>query len=1126
VNLSLGSFRTEMKRCRGPSDPVAGVLAGDFSFFAAKMKVFLPGNGFDHETQSRYVFDSGGDIFSNPMVLDFVAAASNDVSYAYFNETGKLMLPIFSEALTVSMSNRLSCPRENPSCFQGKELRYRRYVSVGRGDVASALAGFYRVRGIQTGTVLGRVVDLRTREPISRMDVFVFKVPDSWQGLSDGEISARSYDALVEANLAVSRTAENPLGEVGLVSQFRTDVGLDVIPDGSFEGPLPPGRYVLATRDQSRPVSRLFPIRVAAGQTTVAFVVAGEGGVIEYQVQDAAGRKLPSKLTLGHCFPECGRNEDCSGADPVCDPLTHLCVPAAGYRDAKDCRPDQQWDSGARTCRCPATGLLPLALGGKRFADGTVRTVLSADGQGTLHMEPGTYQVIVSRGIEYEISKQFVTVVPGTVTRIRAVLPRVVDTKGWISADFHAHGPNSVDSGLDYPTRVVSYAAEGVELLSSSDHDWLTDYAPTIYDLRLEPWLRSQIGMEVSPLDYGHFIGFPLLFDHNQELYGGFHWRADNPGGSPGWRNLPPGEIFRKLRELGSLGPDRTAVFIAHFYDNFTFYDLDPWTLEVPSISITSIFNPVLGSANFSGEFDALEGLNGKNLDTVRRPTAKEVRDYNLALNDLFALPGLSYEERQRRWAVISTQAQREFLRRTPAEQAKGLTSPNPNFACRCSADADCGPGSVCDDRTGGCLPGCTANASCNAQLVAAGREACLPIGGNAARRQCQRTAPSCQADGECTVVWGGQYPERCLAADPSRPAQRTCETPCPTGSTCARLDPLRPVCDSVTNRCVAIAPVADVDPCPTLRGTVDDWFQMLNRGMRRTFLGNSDSHSTYDTEAGIPRNYVRSEAELPIQIRPEDVAREVQAGRVLVSYGPFVELWVDGKEVGSTVAIRPGAEVTLRLRVQGASWYDVDRIEIYRNGELWREIDGRVDCPRGSATCIKVPGREVVKYEGTFTDAPPRDAWYVVLAMGLEGRSMAPVYSSTPLARLGAFELIQRLTPLLPPLRSLRIPFSPTISTVRPFAMTNPIWVDVGGDGFTPLAPLPGWATPKDRQLVTGASALTEAGASGKAPAHDHHQGLGRLRGEAHEFMHRVRRGELTEEMILKAVNALRYLR
>jgi hypothetical protein len=295
---------------------------------------------------------------------------------------------------------------------------------------------------------------------------------------------------------------------------------------------------------------------------------------------------------------------------------------------------------------------------------------------------------------------------------------------------------------------------------------------------------------------------------------------------------------------------------------------------------------------------------------------------------------------------------------------------------------------------------------------------------------------------------------------------------------------------------------------------------------MRRTFLGNSDSHSTYDTEAGIPRNYVRSEAELPIQIRPEDVAREVQAGRVLVSYGPFVELWVDGKEVGSTVAIRPGAEVTLRLRVQGASWYDVDRIEIYRNGELWREIDGRVDCPRGSATCIKVPGREVVKYEGTFTDAPPRDAWYVVLAMGLEGRSMAPVYSSTPLARLGAFELIQRLTPLLPPLRSLRIPFSPTISTVRPFAMTNPIWVDVGGDGFTPLAPLPGWATPKDRQLVTGASALTEAGASGKAPAHDHHQGLGRLRGEAHEFMHRVRRGELTEEMILKAVNALRYLR
>ena len=201
----------------------------------------------------------------------------------------------------------------------------------------------------------------------------------------------------------------------------------------------------------------------------------------------------------------------------------------------------------------------------------------------------------------------------------------------------------------------------------------------------------------------------------------------------------------------------------------------------------------------------------------------------------------------------------------------------------------------------------------------------------------------------------------------------------------------------------------------------------------------------------------------------------------------------------------------------------------------------GKTDCAAGADDCIKLPNDKVLNYEATFSDTPTRDAWYVVIAMGVDGKSLAPVYSSTPVARLGIFELIQRLTPLLPPLRSLRTPFSPTISLIRPYAITNPIWVDTDGDGaITPLAKMPSWATAKDRARAgIKTSALTQpqrasqsasAGGSANAAAssstHDHRIGLGRLRRDSRQLLQLLRAGKLKRSDIQRALQKLRYLR
>lgn len=1114
LGVKVSGLNLEMKRCRKPEQKLAGILAGDLTLFSGKVNVFVPGNGFDHESYIRSMFDAGGDVFSNPLSMRYVVAVADGVSYAYFNGGGEVMIPVFSDTFTVSMTSRYACKRSEPECLKGRRLRYRRFVSVGRGDAASALQSVYKVQGIPFGQVEGHVVDARDRKPMSGVDVFAYRVPAAWDTLSDSAVGAMSHEQLLQQQKLETATEQNPEGLKGIISHFRTDVGMDQVKDGSFSGPLPVSgpssiscpspecRYILVAQTAERGPSGLYPVRVRKNQISRLTMLSAHTSTLQFDVQDATGRPLPSKLTIGHCFAECARDADCA-AGQRCEVSSRLCQPGGGYRGAGDCRPDQLWDPTKGTCICRTEGRLSLAHGGSRFADNTVQAVRSTSGKGQVRLEPGSYQVVISRGFEYEIDRQFVTLRPGMLARIKSVLPRVVNTRGWISADFHVHGPNSVDSGMGFDDRVASYVSEGVELLSASDHDFLTDYGPTIYKLGLQDWVKSQIGVEVSPLDYGHFIGFPLRFDENAELNGAFHWREDDP---PGWKHKTPSGIFKRLREIGSLGIERTVVFVAHFYDHFTFYSINPSNMRV-DFSFTAMLNPILSPANFSGNFDALEAFNGKNFDIIRRPTYAEVSEYNLELAKLLKSKAESYDARQQQLLDLSAAYQRRFVERTAEEQPSALGFSNPYLQCRCAADEECGPGSVCAAETGACIAGCTGDEECDAALVSAGREACKQKGSDPARKVCQRLPQSCTVDTDCTVAFG-------VAKEVCRAGQ--CELACVDDTACK--DAMRPRCDASKGLCSSVLPAAGTDPCVMLRGTVDDWFQLLNRGIRRPILGNSDSHGGYGTEAGIPRNYVASSTDLPQHVKSGEVADQVHAMHSFPTYGPFVELTTpDGQSYGAVIKAKQGDEIALKLRVQSPRWFDVDRIEVYRNGQQIQVISGSESCSDRSK-CIRLPNDHVVNFEGTIRDRPDRDAWYVVAVMGLDGKTMAPVYSSTPVARLGMFELIQRLTPMLPPLRALRTPLSPSMAKVRPYAMTNPIWVDIGGDGLSPVAEPPGWVTERDRAGMKR-SALTQS-----SQTHDHRPGLGKMVLDAARFGQLVKEGAITLPMLQQMMEQLRY--
>ena len=1148
----------------------SGVMSGDLTFFSGKMNVFIPGNGFDHDGYIRSVFSKPkGNTFASPLSASFVAGVGDGVSYAYFNKAGKARIPVFTEAFTAALSSFHDCDKNNTKCLLGTELRYKRYVSVGQGDIASALDGFYEMRGIPTAKVEGNVVGRRSRKGLSGVNVFAFRVPAAWSGTDDYSLSWRlakeGLAKLMKQNRAETGNKVDPFGNPGIVTQFESDVGLDQVADGSITGRLPyhkdwcrlPAcRYVLATMGSGREPSTPLLVRARSGETIKPVVVAGDSGRLEYIVRDNAGQSLPSKITIGQCFPECATDRDCAGGK-VCDltsPLVSdkrgLCIPKKGYTASGTCRPDQRWGTdpvtGKKTCICNETGLLPVTMGGHRYADGTVEVIRTHTGHGQRLLEPGIYQVVVSRGFEYDVKRQFITVTPGGVSRLTTSLTRVVDTSGWISADFHVHGPNSPDASAMFEPRVTSFVTEGVELLSSSDHDQLTDYRPTIYKMGMRPYLKSQIGLETSPVDYGHFLGFPLKFNENAELNGAFHWkvqRTDKDDPAPtaiagqDWRNLWPDEIFAKTRALGSLGPEKTVTVVAHFYDYFNYFYMEPWgKMDVGKTTLWTFltkFSPVL--SHFSADFDAVEGFNGKNLNLIRRPTYQEVGDYTANLNKLLASSSdakkWSFERLMRHWGRISSSAQREVLRRTAAEQQVGLNFADTKFDCRCTQHSDCATG-FCDPATGACgKDTCKDDTACAAALVKAGREKCLPVtAGSTTPAVCQRVHKSCTSVSDCDHTWGSGTKETCVAMAAGAAARR-CEIPCKAHTDCKTLDPMRPVCDVSVGICVTTG----LNPCRTLRGTVDDWFQLLNRGVVRPFIGNSDTHGTYGVEAGLPRNYVKSSTDLPPDISSEEVAVAVKAGRIFSTYGPFVELSIEGKGMGQKVNIKKDGAVKLKLRIQSPLWFDVDRVEIYRNGLLIKTIKGKHDCKKGSADCIRSPNDAVVNFDGTITDKPTVDSWYVVAVMGLDGKTLAPVYSSSAVAPLGMYELMQRLVPMVPMGSAFSTPLGPSMTIVRPYALTNPIWVDVGGDGLTALLPLPKWATEADRKAFKAPSGSTTsatstpssagAAAGAKGHSHDHSYGLGRMRQDARQ-MSGISKDKVTVEMLRQALNSLRYMR
>lgn len=246
----------------------------------------------------------------------------------------------------------------------------------------------------------------------------------------------------------------------------------------------------------------------------------------------------------------------------------------------------------------------------------------------TLRVPAGSYQLYLTRGPAFARVVTPVTLAAGEARTIVARLDRVVDEPGWIGADTHVHSVRSFDSPVPFNDRVLTFAAEGVEMLVSTEHDQVSDLRPAIAALGLGEFLTTLSGTELTFFDLGHFNAFPLKTGPELPRGGAY-----DPFEGVGGRLRPPPTMFADLRASGSI--ERPVVQINHartpIMGYFEAIRLNTADLSSAADPLNFRMDPAAVDAAgglFSEDFDAFEVYNGYG-------------DVPVGLNDLFALLNL-----------------------------------------------------------------------------------------------------------------------------------------------------------------------------------------------------------------------------------------------------------------------------------------------------------------------------------------------------------------------------------------------------------------------------------------------------------------------------------------------------
>ena len=262
---------------------------------------------------------------------------------------------------------------------------------------------------------------------------------------------------------------------------------------------------------------------------------------------------------------------------------------------------------------------------------------------------------------------------------------------------------------------------------------------------------------------------------------------------------------------------------------------------------------------------------------------------------------------------------------------------------------------------------------------------------------------------------------------------------------------------DGTRNIDFDVMEIANGTDVPAYLAVRRDWFSLLNQTDFSTVpfiggTGTSDTHRVTLESAGYARTYVGGAGDAPGSLSASTFDASVKAGNMVGTTGPFITFSAEsGGSAGLGQTLVPTSPtVKLRIKVQASNWIPVEEVRVIANGFTTLTFDASTTpaVKPGPTSAWSQSPKRVIRFAATVPVTVAQDTYFVVEA----GAKLSSLPSPSGLAN----DLVPGLVP---------------------FAFTNPIFVDIAGDGFDPPGlPVMAQAAPAEGDVIPAFACVERA--------------------------------------------------
>lgn len=355
--------------------------------------------------------------------------------------------------------------------------------------------------------------------------------------------------AFVEGHVTLPPSVAPETAYVAVVGPKDNDI-ITIAPvdaDGAFSLELDPARDPTVVRAIARDhaISEDAPLDVIGlvpGETSQVQLEIVEAGTVTVSVTDKAdGRPVPARVTFVR-----------KGDTPTAHPPS-------------------------------ATRLYP------QWRDNANNVAYVIGDSATVTLPAGTYRAIATRGFSYEWDEADVTVSAGSDTALSLGIERVIDTSGWVSADFHVHAIGSMDSFVPWKVRAQQALTDDLDLPMVTEHDYVAEPARVADAGDGGGQLVGMAAQEVTTLEYGHFGAFPLVWDPDAVNNGAVFAHGQEPADLfAAIRGANPGDELIQVNHPRTIALGGYFTFVGYDSEDGSVREPERWSMDWDTIEVFS----------------------------------------------------------------------------------------------------------------------------------------------------------------------------------------------------------------------------------------------------------------------------------------------------------------------------------------------------------------------------------------------------------------------------------------------------------------------------------------------------------------------------------------------------------